>query len=61
MSDDRRTWRQRHPFLYGISQTFGIFPVRQPVETVEEGLRHTFRDIEWAIAAAERRQRDGRS
>lgn len=51
-----QTWRERHPFLYGLSQTFGIFPVRQPVESVEDSMADSFRRIEDAIAEAERRQ-----
>lgn len=51
----QRTWREQHPFLYGLSQTFGIFPVRQPIQTVGESLSAAFGDIEWAIAEAERR------
>lgn len=50
------TWRERHPFLYGLSQTFGIAPVRRYVPTVEESFRQALDDIEDAIAEAERRQ-----
>lgn len=51
-----KTWRERHPFLWGMSQTFGIFQPRRDVETVEETFDRTFDRIEAAIAEAERRQ-----
>jgi len=51
----QKTWRERHPFLYGLSQTFGIFPIRQPVETAEQSFERALDDIEDAIAEAERR------
>lgn len=54
-----KPWREQHPFLYGLSQTFAIFPVRQHVPTVEESFNAALDDIEWAISEAERRQRDG--
>ena len=44
-----RTWRERHPFLYGMSQTFGIFPVRQPVDTPQQ----SFARVTEAIRQAE--------
>lgn len=49
----QKTWRERHPFLYGMSQTFGIFPVRRPVETAEESMARIFEQIEDAITEAE--------
>lgn len=49
------TWRQRHPFLYGLSQTFGIFQVRQPVETAEQSFQRTIDLLEAAVTEAERR------
>lgn len=54
-----KPWREQHPFLYGMSQVFGIFPFRQHVPTVEESFNAALDDIEWAISEAERRQRDG--
>lgn len=46
----QRSWRERHPFLYGMSQTFGIFPVRRRVESVQE----SFERVAEAISEAER-------
>jgi hypothetical protein len=46
-----RTWRERHPFLYGLCMTFGVAPVRQPAESVQQ----SFDRVAAAIAEAERR------
>ena len=46
----QQSWRERHPFLYGMSQTFGIFPVRSRTETVQE----SFERVAEAISEAER-------
>lgn len=45
-----KTWRERHPFLYGLCMTFGIAQVRQPVDTVEESFSRVLDDIEAALA-----------
>lgn len=53
---DERSWRERHPFLYGISQTFGIFPVRRRIETVDESLDAVRNRLREAINEAQRRE-----
>lgn len=52
-----RTWRERHPFLWGMTQVFGIAPVHRPLETIEESFKRVCDDIEDAIAEAERREK----
>lgn len=46
-----RTWRERHPFLFGLSQTFGIFGSGRQVDQGES----TFWRVERAIDIAEKR------
>lgn len=44
-----KSWRERHPFLWGMTQTFGIFAVPRPVQTVEESFQRAADAIADAI------------
>lgn len=43
-------FRSRHPFLWGMAQTFGIFQPRRQVPTVEETMAAVADDLRTAVA-----------